>query len=163
MVVKFIRLSSTCKVPAYASAGAAGADLHADIDMTIRPGETRLIPTNIAVEIPTGLEGQIRPRSGLAFKNRITVLNSPGTIDSDYRGGIGVLLHNTGIDFFQVKQGDRIAQLVIAPYFRADFVETGCVSETGRGTGAYGSTGVSGNLCKEIAGLGGYNRMVEGS
>ena len=139
--VKFKRLSDTARVPTYATDGAAGADLYADIDMTIRPGDTRLIPTNIAIELPIGIEAQVRPRSGLAFKNRITVLNSPGTIDSDYRGSVGVLLHNTGVGHFQVNRGDRIAQLVLAPYLRAVFTEEG-LTDTDRSGAGFGSTGV---------------------
>jgi dUTP pyrophosphatase len=140
--VNFRRLSSTAKLPTYATPGAAGMDLYADQDMTIMPGDSRLIKTNVAIELPVGYEAQVRPRSGLALKNRITVLNTPGTIDSDYRGGIGVILHNAGIHIFTVKPGDRIAQLVIARYERIEAVEVGELSGTARGAGGFGHTGM---------------------
>jgi dUTP pyrophosphatase len=156
--VNFRRLSSTAKLPTYATPGAAGMDLYADQDAWIEPGDSRLIVTNVAIELPIGLEAQVRPRSGLALKNRITVLNSPGTIDSDYRGGIGVILHNAGVGLmagFKVKPGDRIAQLVIARYEVVEAIEVGELSGTARGEGGFGSTGVSENM--------GLHRMVEGS
>lgn len=147
--VKFIPLSSTAKAPLYASAGAAGADLFADIETWVKPGKHRLVETNIAIELPFGYEAQVRSRSGLALKKGIFVLNSPGTIDSDYRGGIGVILFNTGEDDFWIKPGDRIAQLVIAAVPRAEFVQTGVIDATQRGAGGFGSTGV-GETRKEM-------------
>ena len=142
MHLNYRRLSSTAKMPTYATPGAAGMDLYADIEATIRPGESRLIVTNIAIELPVWFEAQVRPRSGLALNYRITVLNSPGTIDCDYRGGIGVILHNTGDGMFHVKQGDRIAQLVIAPVMRVIMIEVDALGETKRGASGFGSTGV---------------------
>ncbi len=130
-------------VPEYQTAGAAGADLRACVTspIQINPGDRRLVPTGLRLEIPSGYEAQVRPRSGLAFKNGITVLNSPGTIDSDYRGEIGVVLHNAGKEIFTVNHGDRIAQLVIAPVCRAVFEIHDLLSDTDRGCGGYGSTG----------------------
>jgi dUTP pyrophosphatase len=160
MRIKFSRLSSTAKLPTYATPGAAGMDLYADQDMTIMPGDSRLIGTNVAIELPFGLEAQVRPRSGLALKNRITVLNSPGTIDSDYRGGIGVILHNAGSHIFNVKPGDRIAQLVIAPYWRVEAIEVGELSGTARSDGGFGSTGISENPCKDILAYADHNSFA---
>jgi dUTP pyrophosphatase len=108
----------------------------------IQPGETKLIPTNLIIEIPKGYEGQVRPRSGLALKFGITVLNSPGTIDCDYRGEVKVLLINHGKENFTVKFGDRIAQLIISNYEKVEPTLVKSVSDTGRGSGGYGSTGV---------------------
>ena len=140
-------LNPNAKVPVYSSEEAAGADLHACLDdamtVTIHPGARALVPTGIAIELNPGLEAQIRSRSGLAAKNGIMVLNSPGTIDSDYRGEIKVILYNTGTEPFVVKNGDRIAQMVIAPVLRGVFQATGGVlSATARGEGGFGSTGV---------------------
>ncbi|MBN1632536.1 MAG: dUTP diphosphatase [Ignavibacteria bacterium] len=130
--------------PQYQSDDSAGMDLcSASRQKIIIPtGETRLIPTNIVLEIPKGYEGQIRPRSGLALKHNITVLNSPGTIDSDYRGEIKILLINHGKDDFEVKFGDRIAQLIITKYERVNLVPAQRLTETSRGQGGYGSTGI---------------------
>ncbi len=130
-------------VPAYQTPGAAGADICACLDerVTIGPGERRLVPTGISVEIPEGFEIQVRPRSGLALKHGITVLNSPGTIDSDYRGEIGIVLYNSGESEFVVETGDRIAQIVCAPVARAAFAASDSLSDTSRGAGGYGSTG----------------------
>lgn len=141
--VQFRRLSSTAKLPTYATPGAAGMDLYADQDMTIQPGDSRLIMTNVAIELAAGYEAQVRSRSGLALKNRVAVLNSPGTIDSDYRGGIGVILINHGTTNFVVKPGDRIAQLVIARYVQIQAIEAEELSGTERGDGGFGSTGLS--------------------
>lgn len=129
--------------PSYSTFGAAGADIRACITapVVIKPGERALIPTGLLFEIPEGYEIQVRPRSGLALKHGITCLNSPGTIDSDYRGEIGVILINTGKEDFTVENNDRIAQIVLSPVIRADFVTTGILSETERGTGGFGSTG----------------------
>lgn len=132
-------------IPEYQTSGAAGADLRACLDSPIQisPGDRRLVPTGLRVEIPAGYEAQVRPRSGLAYKNGITVLNSPGTIDSDYRGEIGVVLYNAGKETFEVRHGDRIAQLVIAPVCRATFEMHDLLGDTGRGGGGYGSTGTA--------------------
>lgn len=129
--------------PSYSTSGAAGADIRACITapVVIKPGERALIPTGLLFEIPEGYEIQVRPRSGLALKHGITCLNSPGTIDSDYRGEIGVILINTGKEDFTVENNDRIAQIVLSPVIRADFVTTGILSETERGSGGFGSTG----------------------
>jgi dUTP pyrophosphatase len=129
--------------PEYKSEGAAGADICAFLEesVVIHPGQRCLLPTGVFVEIPSGFEIQVRPRSGLALKNGITVLNAPGTIDSDYRGEIGVVLINLGDSPFTVNHGDRIAQLVVAPVLRAAFALSEALSDTVRGAGGYGSTG----------------------
>lgn len=139
-----ILLSEGAEAPFYASQIAAGADVRAFLqqDVVIQPGETALIPTGIKVAIPEGFEIQVRPRSGLAFKNQVTVLNSPGTIDADYRGEIGVILINHGKEPFVVTNGMRIAQLIVAPVVRADFVLEAELSTTARGEGGFGHTGV---------------------
>ncbi|MCE7028403.1 dUTP diphosphatase [Jiella avicenniae] len=131
------------KFPAYASEGAAGADLSAALRMplTLAPGERALVPTGLAVELPEGFEMQIRPRSGLAARQGVTVLNSPGTIDSDYRGEVKVLLINLGAEAVTISNGDRIAQAVIAPVTRAEFVSAEVLSGSARGEGGFGSTG----------------------
>lgn len=132
-----------CVVPEYKTPGAAGADLCALLDepVVIQPLERRLIPTGLSVELPAGYEMQIRPRSGLALKSGITVLNSPGTIDSDYRGEIGIVLVNLGSEPFAVRSGDRIAQAVVAPVEQCRFVRVDGLASTIRGAGGYGSTG----------------------
>ncbi|HEX2579678.1 MAG TPA: dUTP diphosphatase [Rhabdochlamydiaceae bacterium] len=131
-------------LPLYASAEAAGADVRAKLaqDMILKPGESALIPTGLKFAIPEGFEIQVRPRSGLAFKNGITVLNSPGTIDSDYRGELGVILINHSQQPFTVTAGMRIAQIVIAPVYRAEFLPEETLSVTTRGEGGFGHTGV---------------------
>ncbi len=129
-------------LPSYASAGSAGLDLYAAAGpLTLAPGGRTLVGTGLALALPEGFEGQIRPRSGFALKHGVTVLNAPGTIDSDYRGQIGVLLINLGESPFVVERGMRIAQLVIAPVIRARLVE-GEVPPSGRGAGGFGSTGL---------------------
>lgn len=132
-------------LPAYETAGAAGMDLRAAVPagepMTIEPGSRALVPTGFIFEIATGYEGQVRPRSGLAFKHGITCLNTPGTIDSDYRGEVKVLLVNLGAEDFVVERGMRIAQLVIAPVTQVAIRETDGASATARGAGGFGSTG----------------------
>lgn len=130
-------------VPEYKTAGAAGADLYAFLDspVTILPGKSAMIPTGLFFEIPEGYEIQVRPRSGLAAKNGVTVLNTPGTIDSDYRGEIKVILINLGDKEFVVNNGERIAQMVIAPVIQAAFEITENLSQTERGAGGFGSTG----------------------
>ena len=131
-------------IPEYKTAGAAGADLCALLDapLTIPAGRSAMVPTGLFFEIPQGYEVQVRPRSGLAAKNGVTVLNTPGTIDSDYRGEIKVILINLGTEDFTVNSGDRIAQMIIAPVIQASFTITDSLSETERGAGGFGSTGV---------------------
>ncbi len=130
-------------LPFYATTHAAGADLRAavDADITIEPGTHALIKTGFAMALPDNYEAQIRPRSGLALKHGITVLNSPGTIDADYRGEVGVILINHGSEAFTVQRGDRIAQMIIAPFVQADFQQVDALSETKRGGGGFGSSG----------------------
>lgn len=132
-------------LPSYATAGAAGLDLLAavDSDVLLQPGERKLISTGIRVAIPEGFEGQIRPRSGLALNHGIGMVNAPGTIDSDYRGVIRIILINLGDQPFTVRRGDRIAQLIIAPVAQASIVETASLPETGRNDGGFGHTGVN--------------------
>jgi dUTP pyrophosphatase len=134
------------ELPAYETKGAAGMDLRAAVDdgapMVLAPGKRALVPTGLIFEIPDGFEGQIRPRSGLAFKNGITCLNTPGTIDSDYRGEVKVLLINLGEEPFEITRGMRIAQMVIAPVTQARVAEITEASTTARGAGGFGSTGV---------------------
>jgi dUTP pyrophosphatase len=128
-------------LPSYATDGSAGLDLRADAAVTLAPGERALVPTGLAVAIPEGFEGQVRPRSGLALREGITCLNSPGTIDSDYRGEVKVILINLGEEDFTIRRGDRIAQLVIAPVVQASWGLTTSLDETARGAGGFGSTG----------------------
>ncbi len=128
-------------LPAYATDGAAGMDLLAAHDITLPPGGRALVPTGLAMAIPEGFEMQVRPRSGLALKHGVTVLNAPGTVDSDYRGEVGVILLNTSDTPFAIARGDRIAQAVFAPVTRAAFEEVVVLPETRRGTGGFGSTG----------------------
>lgn len=128
-------------IPAYASSEAAGLDVVAAEDLTLEPGRRHAVATGFAIAIPHGYEVQVRPRSGLALKHGITCLNTPGTIDSDYRGEVKVILANLGGDPFEVRRGERIAQLVPAPVLRADFVEVASLEATDRGAGGFGSTG----------------------
>lgn len=129
-------------LPAYQTDGAAGMDLLADVaaPVVLRPGARALVPTGLAIEIPPGFEGQVRPRSGLALRQGVTLLNSPGTIDADYRGEIHVLLINLGTDDASVRRGDRVAQLVIAPVARAVWREAAALAPTRRGAGGFGHT-----------------------
>ncbi len=142
MRVKIINKSNNA-LPAYETASSAGMDLRAfvDADVVLKPFERKLIPTGLYIELPDGYEAQIRPRSGLAIKSGITVLNSPGTIDADYRGEIKVILINLSQDDFIIKSGDRICQMVIAKHEKAEFVEVNEISETERGAGGFGHTG----------------------
>lgn len=144
--IRIIRRESSrdLSLPSYATEGSSGMDLYAAIEdeVLIQPGTWEVIPTGIYVEIPEGYEGQVRPRSGLAKDYGVTVLNSPGTIDSDYRGEIKVILINLGKEPFRVKRGDRIAQLVIVPIVRAVFEEVEELSNTERGEEGFGSTGI---------------------
>ncbi len=131
-------------LPEYQTEGASGADIRALLseDLVLRPGERSLIPTGLTLQIPAGMEGQVRPRSGLAMKHGITVLNAPGTIDSDYRGELKILLVNLGKDDFRIRNGDRIAQIVFSPVLRVSFRRGEAVTETRRGGGGFGSTGI---------------------
>ena len=136
-------------LPSYETKGAAGADLRANFapsdrdGMTLAPGGRALVPTVLRMEIPQGFEVQVRPRSGLALKHGITLPNSPGTIDSDYRGPLGVIILNAGNEPFHIAHGDRIAQMIVAPVLQAEFVLADALDETERGAGGFGSTGVS--------------------
>ena len=132
-------------LPEYQTSGSAGADLHAYLaeSITLKPMERTLIPTGLFVELPEGYELQVRPRSGLALKYGVTVLNTPGTVDSDYRGELCVLLVNLGSEPFTVQNGDRIAQAVVAQTVQVRFVQTDALSKTGRGSNGYGSTGIA--------------------
>ena len=144
--VRVMRLphSEGLALPSYATQGAAGMDLLAAVgdDLVIQPGARALVPTGIAIALPPNYELQIRPRSGLALKNGITLPNSPGTIDEDYRGEIGVIVLNTGAEAFTVTRGMRIAQAVLAPVVRLAWDEVASLDETARGVGGFGSTGV---------------------
>ena len=132
-------------LPSYATPGAAGADLRANLPdrgrMVLAPGARALVPCGFRIEIPEGYEAQVRPRSGLALKHGITLPNSPGTIDSDYRGELGVIVMNAGQEAFEIVHGERIAQLVVAPVVRAGFSAVDALSGTARGDGGFGSTG----------------------
>ena len=141
--VRFRKVRPGAITPRYMSEHAAGLDLAAAVEAPVRlePGRRVGIPTGLALEIPPGYEGQVRPRSGLALRSGITVLNAPGTIDADYRGEVVVLLVNLGAEPYTINSGDRIAQLVIAPVTRGDFEETKELSTTGRGDGGFGHTG----------------------
>ena len=131
-------------LPTYATEQSAGMDLRANLSepVVLHPMERRLIPTGLHIALPEGYEAQVRPRSGLALKRGITVLNAPGTIDADYRGEVGVVLINLGQEDFTVNDGERIAQMVISSYEKADFIEVASLDETERGAGGYGHTGV---------------------
>ena len=137
------RLSKKISLPKYETAGSSGMDLAANIagNISIDPGKTAIIPTGLALSVPKGFEVQIRPRSGLSAKQKISVLNTPGTIDSDYRGEIKVILINLGQETFKVEKGSRIAQMVVCPVAQAQIKEVEDLSETGRGKGGFGSTG----------------------
>ncbi|EFL88232.1 dUTP diphosphatase [Ahrensia sp. R2A130] len=129
------------ELPAYETAGSAGFDLKAAEDLTIEPGERALVATGLAMALPSGHEGQVRPRSGLAVKHGITVLNSPGTVDEDYRGEVKVPLINHGHEAFVITRGMRIAQMVVAPVVQVDVAEVDELDDTSRGSGGFGSTG----------------------
>lgn len=141
ITLKVKKLSQNAVIPEYQTIEAAGFDLHSTEDIVLHSGERALIPTGLSCEIPVGYEIQIRPRSGLAYKHGITVLNTPGTIDSDYRGEFKVLLINHSQESFEIKVGERIAQAVIQQVIQADFVEVETLTETKRGVGGFGSTG----------------------
>ena len=141
-------------MPAYQTAHAAGLDLHAAVPaaspVKIAPGERAMIPTGIAVALPPGYEGQIRPRSGIAIRHGVTVLNSPGTIDSDYRGEIQVILVNLGPESFEIRRGTRIAQMIVAPILQVKIVESVSLDSTGRESGGFGSTGVTAKTANDL-------------
>jgi dUTP pyrophosphatase len=142
--VVFVKiLKAGAEQRSYANPSDAGADLRSAGDYRINPGESKLIKTGIAIELPFGYEAQVRPRSGLAYKNQVTVLNTPGTIDEGYRGEVGVILINHGKDTFLIDKGDRIAQLVVKPVEQVRFIIKDELSDTSRGEGGFGSTGRS--------------------
>ncbi|RIV35021.1 dUTP diphosphatase [Flagellimonas lutimaris] len=142
MKIKIINKSGH-KLPHYETLASAGMDLRADIEspITLKPLERAIVPTGLFMELPVGYEAQVRPRSGLAAKKGITVLNAPGTIDADYRGNVGVILVNLSNEDFTIENGERIAQMVIAKHERADWEEVETLSQTDRGAGGFGSTG----------------------
>lgn len=143
VLVKRTNSRSTTPLPVYMTSHSAGMDLYAELDhgMVLSPGCRALVPTGLAIALPDGYEAQIRPRSGLALKHGVTMLNSPGTIDADYRGEIGLIVINHGTEPFAINNGDRIAQMVIAPVIQAQLVEVGELDETARGEGGFGHTG----------------------
>ncbi len=146
ILVKFKRLDkqfSDIPVPSYSTEHSAGMDVRAALsnDMVVKPGDVVLVPTNLSVEIPVGYEIQVRPRSGLAIKHGIDILNSPGTIDSDYRGEVKIILFNFGKEEFVIKRGERIAQLVLSKVYQARLQEVEELNETKRGSGGFGHTG----------------------
>ena len=143
MTISIINKSKNI-LPAYETLHAAGMDLRADLEAGVRlnPMERKLIPTGLYIELPEGFEAQIRPRSGLAFKHGISIVNSPGTIDADYRGEIKVLLINLSTEVFEINTGDRIAQMVVAKHEKVNWQEVEILNETSRGAGGYGHTGV---------------------
>ena len=154
--LRILRLphSNGIALPSYETAGAAGLDLRAavpeDSPMTLAPGSRALVPTGMIFEIPMGYEGQVRPRSGLALKHGVTCLNSPGTVDCDYRGEIMVVLANLGSETFAITRGMRIAQMVVAPVTRVEIVEVNTLTDTIRGAGGFGSTGTQ---CRILSAL----------
>ena len=143
VAIKRIRPEVDIPLPCYMTEHSAGMDLYADIaeDMTIHPGNRTLVPTGLSIALPDGFEAQIRPRSGLALKHGISLVNSPGTIDSDYRGEIGVILINHGAEPFTVRRGERIAQMIVAPFNRVIWDELSELAVTARGGGGFGHTG----------------------
>ena len=145
--IKITRLQedNDLPLPAYESEGSSGMDIRANLKepVLLNPGEIKLIPTGFAVSVPPGYEAQIRPRSGLALKYGIGLVNSPGTIDSDYRGEVGIIMTNWGSEPFPIKRGDRIAQMIISKVYKADFVLIDTLDETSRGEGGFGHTGIN--------------------
>lgn len=140
--LKVKKLSQTAKLPEYAHPGDAGMDLFSNEELKLKPGEYKVVKTGITIELPPSTEAQVRPRSGLAAKHGITVLNSPGTIDEGYRGEVGVILINHSNKDFHITTGMKIAQMIIAPVLRAEIEEAGDLTQTRRGDGGFGSTGV---------------------
>jgi len=143
MIIRVINKSNN-GLPAYETLHAAGMDLRADIEegITLKPFERKLVPTGLHIELPEGFEAQIRPRSGLAFKHGISIVNSPGTIDADYRGEIKVLLINLSTEIFEINTGDRIAQMIVAKHEKVNWEQVEVLNETSRGVGGYGHTGI---------------------
>jgi dUTP pyrophosphatase len=143
MKVKVVNKSKH-ELPHYSTIASAGMDLRANIDesITLKPLERTIVKTGIFIELPLGYEAQVRPRSGLAFKKGVTVLNSPGTVDADYRGEVGIILVNLSSEEFIIEDGERIAQMVIAKHEQANWIEVDILDETERGSGGFGSTGV---------------------
>ena len=142
MTVKFRRIDPAATLPSYAHPGDAGMDIRSIEDLVIDPGARKLVRTGLVMMLPPGYEAQVRPRSGLALKNGVTVLNTPGTIDEGYRGEVGVVLANFGSEPFRIEKGSKIAQIVVAPCTRAEIEETVEIDSTERGEGGFGSTGV---------------------
>ncbi|HMM11664.1 MAG TPA: dUTP diphosphatase [Bacteroidales bacterium] len=142
MIIRIVNHSSNT-LPAYETAHAAGMDLRANLDapMLMQPGERAMVPTGLFIEIPEGFEAQVRPRSGLAIKHGVTVLNSPGTIDADYRGEVNVILINLGSQPFEIRHGDRIAQMIVSRHEKVIWQQTDELSHTARGKGGFGHTG----------------------
>jgi len=141
MQLRVKRLSSSATLPVRAHPADAGLDLHSAVDLDIPPGETRLLGTGLALELPPGTEAQVRPRSGLALTYSVTVLNTPGTIDEGYRGEVGVILINHGQRVFEVRRGMKVAQLVVQPTLAVEIVAVDALSDTSRGERGFGSTG----------------------
>jgi dUTP pyrophosphatase len=154
VAIKRLDHAADLNLPAYATSDSAGMDLLAAVEetVTLDPGERRLIPTGIAIALPPGTEAQVRPRSGLALKQGVTVLNAPGTIDADYRGEVGVILINHGDQPFVVERGSRIAQMVVAAYARVAWTVSDDLEQSARGAGGFGSTGIAGHNDKAAAG-----------
>lgn len=151
VAIKTLEHAEGLSLPSYATPQSAGMDLVAAVkeDKILEPGERALIPTGISIALPVGYEAQIRPRSGLALKNGITLLNSPGTIDADYRGEVGVILYNASQEPFTVSRGLRIAQMIVAPYSQVQWLKTESLDQTARGEGGFGSTGVHSQMKTE--------------
>jgi dUTP pyrophosphatase len=141
MILKVQKLDPVAIVPHYAHPGDAGLDLFSNEEADLKPGEWRLVRTGISIELPPGTEGQVRPRSGLAARHAVTVLNSPGTIDEGYRGEVGVILINHGRETFRVEKGMKIAQMLVKPVITVEVREAAALSDTRRGAGGFGSTG----------------------
>jgi dUTP pyrophosphatase len=146
MKLKVLRLDKSAIIPKYEHSNDSGLDLFSVEETEVSAGETELIRTGISIELPPGTEAQIRPKSGIALKHQITVLNTPGTIDEGYRGEIGVILINHGKKSFKITQGMKIAQMVITPVVRVEVEEVNNLSHTSRGTGGFGSTGITANV-----------------
>ena len=142
MILKIRRVHPDASLPSYAHEGDAGLDIRSVEELEIAPGARALVHTGLVFMLQPGWEAQVRPRSGLALKHGVTVLNTPGTIDAGYRGEVGVILANFGTDPFKIAKGDKIAQIVVSPVVRADIVETNEIEATERGSGGFGSTGV---------------------
>ena len=140
--VKIQRLDNSLPLPSYKTHFSAGMDLYSRIDVVLKRGEITLVPTGIAISLPEGYEAQIRPRSGLALKHGLTLLNTPGTIDADYRGEIALIMINVGKEDFVVEKGMRLAQMVITRYEKVEFEEVDALPDSQRGTGGFGSTGI---------------------